>query len=102
MLRACKAWQAAEGLAFGEAYRDSGLVFTDEAGAGLHPERVTKGIRKGGHRGGAAAVPTARPTAPERIGGARGRGVDAGHQQAARALQPGAHGGGSDTTLATA
>lgn len=43
-LRRHRAAQAEERLAWGPAYADSGLVFTREDGAGLHPERITQGF----------------------------------------------------------
>ena len=42
VLRAHRARQAAERLAWGAAYQDSGRVFTREDGAGLHPEYVSR------------------------------------------------------------
>lgn len=41
-LRAWRARQAAERLAWGPGYTDTGLVFTREEGRGWHPEYVTK------------------------------------------------------------
>jgi integrase len=41
VLRAHKARQAAEGLASGPAWTDTGLVFTAEDGQGLHPNAMT-------------------------------------------------------------
>jgi integrase len=41
-LRTWRAQQAAERLAWGSAWTDSGLVFTREDGTGWHPELVTK------------------------------------------------------------
>lgn len=45
VLRQHRATQAAERLAWGPAYADSGRVFTREDGAALHPERVTRRFR---------------------------------------------------------
>ena len=42
VLRAHKARQTAERLAWGQAWVESGLVFTRENGAPLHPEYVTR------------------------------------------------------------
>lgn len=42
VLRAHRAAQAAERLAWGPAYVDSGRVFTRENGEALHPETVTR------------------------------------------------------------
>lgn len=41
-LRAHKKRQAAERLAWGEAYETTGLVFTREKGAAIHPDRFTQ------------------------------------------------------------
>ncbi len=41
-MRSHRAAQAAERLAWGSAYTDSGRVFTREDGAALHPETVTR------------------------------------------------------------
>jgi integrase len=41
-LREHRKAQAAERLAFGPAYSDEGLVFCQEDGAPLHPDRVSK------------------------------------------------------------
>jgi integrase len=41
-LRKHRAAQKANRLAWGQAYADSGLVFTRDDGAGLHPERITQ------------------------------------------------------------
>jgi len=42
VLRPWRATTAAERLAWGGAYADTGLVFCDEDGSGIHPERITK------------------------------------------------------------
>lgn len=51
-LRAWRVKQAAERLAWGPAYEDTGLVFTREDGAPVHPERVTKAFRRLASRAG--------------------------------------------------
>lgn len=56
-LRAWKAEQTAERLAWGAAWVDTGLVFTREDGSGLHPEHVTKTFPK---LAKAAGVPVMR------------------------------------------
>ncbi len=45
VLRAHRAGQAAENLAWGPAYVDSGRVFTREDGSATHPETVTRRFR---------------------------------------------------------
>lgn len=48
-LKAVKTWrtqQNKEKLAFGEAYHDGGYVFTREDGQPLHPDRVTKVVKR--------------------------------------------------------
>lgn len=40
-LRALKTAQAAEKLAFGEAYQNTGLVFVREDGSAMHPQEIT-------------------------------------------------------------
>lgn len=45
-LRKWKAQQNKERLAFGEAYHDGGYVFTREDGQPLHPDRITKIVKR--------------------------------------------------------
>lgn len=46
LLKSWKAQQAADRLAWGQGWTDSGLVFTREDGTGWHPETVTKALPK--------------------------------------------------------
>lgn len=43
-------------MAWGEAWTDTGLVFTTEDGRGLHPELVTKGFRRLAQRAEVRAI----------------------------------------------
>lgn len=56
-LRSWRAQQAAERLAWGQAWTDSGLVFTREDGRGWHPEVLTRSLPKLAR---AAGVPVIR------------------------------------------
>jgi integrase len=55
-LRAWKARQAAEKLAWGAAWQDGGWVFTQEDGRPLHPGAVTKLFYAGVARAGAPRI----------------------------------------------
>lgn len=56
-LRAHRRSQLEERMAWGQAWTDSGLVFTREDGAGYHPERVTRMFQAAAARAGLPVIP---------------------------------------------
>ncbi len=55
-LRSHRAAQAAERLAWGEGWTDSGLVFTNEDGTPTNPQRISRVFVRNGERAGLPAI----------------------------------------------
>ena len=78
--------QRRERLQWGEAWQDTGLVFTYEDGRMVRPDSLTYMFRKVGDGRGAASHPAAQPAAHQREPRARGGRPDEGRQRTTRAL----------------
>ncbi len=56
LLKAQRAAQAAERLRAGEAWTDTGLVFTDEHGRAVYPRAILRAVQRSASRAGITGV----------------------------------------------